>query len=327
MSARPEMHESDAHRPVMLTEVLAVLSPRNGGVYVDGTFGAGGYSRAILEAADCIVWAVDRDPDAIRRGENLATAYPGRLRLLHGRFGELAALLHERNVTLVDGVALDLGVSSPQLDDPARGFSFRADGPLDMRMDAEGPTAADAVNNLAEKDLADIIYRLGEERHSRRVARAIAEARQAEPISGTLELADIVRRVVPRSRDGIDPATRTFQALRIYVNDELGELDRALAAAESLLAPGGHLAVVAFHSLEDRRVKAFLRARAGASPRTSRHLPATQEEGRAPTFSLVRGGVIRPSKQEIESNPRARSARLRAAERTAAPPWPEGWAA
>jgi 16S rRNA (cytosine1402-N4)-methyltransferase len=311
----------------MLTEVLAVLSPRDGGVYVDGTFGAGGYSRAILEAADCIVWAIDRDPDAIRRGEDLAAAYPGRLRLVHGRFGEMAALLRDSNVTLVDGIALDLGVSSPQLDEAERGFSFRADGPLDMRMGGEGPTAADTVNSLAEDALAGIIYRLGEERHSRRVARAIVAARREAPITRTLALADVVRRAVPRSRDGIDPATRTFQALRIHVNDELGELDRALVAAESLLAPGGRLAVVAFHSLEDRRVKAFLRARAGASPRTSRHLPAAQEEGRAPTFSLIRGGVLKPSKEEVASNPRSRSARLRAAERTGAPAWPEERAA
>ena len=327
MSAGRENRNSVAHRPVMLTEVLAVLSPRDGGVYVDGTFGAGGYSRAILEAADCVVWAIDRDPDAIRRGEELAAAYAGRLHLVQGQFGEMAALLRERNVTLVDGVALDLGVSSPQLDRPERGFSFRADGPLDMRMGGEGPTAADAVNELDESELADIIYQLGEERHSRRVARAIVEARRQAPITRTLALADIVRRVVPRSRDGIDPATRTFQALRIHVNDELGELDRALVAAETLLAPGGRLAVVAFHSLEDRRVKAFLRARAGASPRTSRHLPAAQEEGRAPTFSLIKGGTIKPSKEETAANPRARSARLRGAERTGAPAWPEERAA
>jgi len=327
MTGRREISKHIAHRPVMLTEVLAVLSPRDGGVYVDGTFGAGGYSRAILEAADCIVWAIDRDPDAIRRGEDLAAAYPGRLRLVHGRFGEMAALLRERNVTLVDGVALDLGVSSMQLDEAGRGFSFRADGPLDMRMDTAGPSAAVAVNTLPESELADIIYRLGEERHSRRVARAIVTARKMAPITGTLALAGIVRQVVPRSRDGIDPATRTFQALRIYVNDELGELDRALVAAEALLAPGGRLAVVAFHSLEDRRVKAFLRARAGAIPRTSRHLPATQEEGRAPTFSLIKGGAIKPSNDEVEGNPRARSARLRAATRTAAPAWPRERAA
>ncbi len=327
MTARDATTPGDAHRPVMLTEVLAVLSPRNDGTYVDGTFGAGGYSRAILDAADCVVWAVDRDPDAIRRGETMAAGYAGRLRLIHGRFGELRALLRERGVSLVDGVALDLGVSSPQLDEPARGFSFRADGPLDMRMEAAGASAADAVNELPEDELARIIRSFGEERHARRVARAIVAARRAAPITRTLALAEIVRGAVPKSRDGIDPATRTFQALRIHVNDELGELDRGLAAAEAVLAPGGRLAVVAFHSLEDRRVKAFLRARAGLAPRASRHLPAAQEEGRAPTFRLLDGGLARPGEAEVAANPRARSARLRAAERTDAPAWNEGAAA
>ena len=318
----PRKNKTVAHRPVMLTEVLAVLSPRPGRVYVDGTFGAGGYSRAILDAADCAVWAIDRDPDAIRRGEDMAAEYPGRLHLIHGRFGEMDRLLAERNVTLVDGIALDIGVSSPQLDEAERGFSFRADGPLDMRMGAEGPSAADAVNELDETTLADIIWRLGEERKSRRVAHAIVEARKESPITRTLALAEIVRRAVPKSRDGIDPATRTFQALRIHVNDELGELDRALAAAERLLAPGGRLAVVAFHSLEDRRVKAFLRSRAGHAPRASRHLPMAQEEGRAPTFTLIKTGAIKPGTEETAANPRARSARLRGAERTQAPAWP-----
>ena len=318
----PRKNNTVAHRPVMLTEVLAVLSPRPGRVYVDGTFGAGGYSRAILDAADCVVWAIDRDPDAIRRGEDMAAEYPGRLNLIHGRFGEMDRLLADRGVTLVDGIALDIGVSSPQLDEAERGFSFRADGPLDMRMGADGPSAAEAVNELDETTLADIIWRLGEERKSRRVAHAIVEARKEAPIDRTLALARIVRRAVPKSRDGIDPATRTFQALRIYVNDELGELDRALAAAERLLVPGGRLAVVAFHSLEDRRVKAFLRSRAGSSPRVSRHLPVAQEEGRAPTFTLIKTGAIKPSDEETAVNPRARSARLRGAERTEAPAWP-----
>ena len=320
--ARDHNRNTVAHRPVMLTEVLAVLSPRDGRVYVDGTFGAGGYSRAILDAADCTVWAIDRDPDAIRRGEGMAAEYPGRLNLIHGRFGEMDRLLAERNVTLVDGIALDIGVSSPQLDEAMRGFSFRADGPLDMRMGQDGPTAADIVNETDETALADIIWRLGEERKSRRVAHAIVEARKESPITRTLALAEIVRRAVPKSRDGIDPATRTFQALRIYVNDELGELDRALAAAERLLVPGGRLAVVAFHSLEDRRVKAFLRSRAGHSPRVSRHQPMVQEEGRAPTFRLIETGAIKPGRDETAANPRARSARLRGAERTEAPAWP-----
>lgn len=309
----------------MLTEVLEVLAPRKGGLYVDGTFGAGGYSRAILEAADCIVWGIDRDPDAIRRGERMAAEWPGRLHLLQGRFGDMATLLHERGVTRVDGIALDLGVSSPQLDEAERGFSFRADGPLDMRMEAEGPSAADAVNELDEGQLAEIIRTLGEERHARRVARAIVEARARAPIERTGALAEIVRSAVPKSRQKIDPATRTFQALRIHVNDELGELDRGLAAAETLLAPGGRLVVVAFHSLEDRRAKTFLRDHSGNSPRASRHLPATAEEGRAPPFRLIHGGVRKPTAGEIAENPRARSARMRAAERTDAPAWPPVW--
>ena len=321
MTAAPRKR-SEIHRPVMLSEVLAVLDPRDGGVYLDGTFGAGGYSRAILDAADCVVWAIDRDPDAIRRGEDLAAAYSGRLRLIHGHFGDMAALLQARGVALIDGIALDLGVSSPQLDEPERGFSFRTDGPLDMRMDTTGTSAADVVNTMDEVDLAHIIWSLGDERHSRRVARAIAIARKLAPITRTLALAEIVRSAVPRSRDGIDQATRTFQALRIYVNDELGELDRALSGAEALLAPGGRLAVVAFHSLEDKRVKAFLRERSGTSPRASRHLPAAAEEGPAPTFRLIDGGTIKPGDDEVAGNPRARSARMRAAERTAAPAWP-----
>ena len=311
-----------AHRPVMLAEVLEVLAPRKGGLYVDGTFGAGGYSRAILEAADCVVWGIDRDPDAIRRGESLAAEWPGRLHLVHGRFGDMVALLQEHGVARVDGIVFDLGVSSPQLDEAQRGFSFRADGPLDMRMSAEGYSAADAVNELDEGQLADIIRTLGEERHARRVARAIVEARARAPIERTGALADIVRAALPKSHQKIDPATRTFQALRIHVNDELGELDRGLAAAEALLAPGGRLVVVAFHSLEDRRAKAFLRSHAGMSPRPSRHLPATAEEGRAPPFRLIHGGVRKPTATEIAENPRARSARMRAAERTEAPVWP-----
>jgi len=225
----------------------------------------------------------------------------------------------------VDGVALDLGVSSPQLEDPARGFSFRADGPLDMRMGGDGPTAADVVNRLGEAELADLIYGLGEERHARRVARAVVAARVRAPIARTGELAELVRRAVPRARDGIDPATRTFQALRLYVNDELGELDRGLGAAERLLRPGGRLAVVSFHSLEDRRVKRFLAERSGAGPGVSRHRPmpgpADAAAERPATFRLIRRKPAVPGAAEIADNPRARSARLRSAVRTASPAW------
>ena len=304
-----------AHIPVLLDEVLEVLAPKDGGLYVDGTFGLGGYSRALLESADCRVLGIDRDPDAVARGADLAARFPGRLTLRQARFGDMAEVARADGIDRVDGVALDLGVSSPQLDQADRGFSFRAEGPLDMRMEKAGRSAADLVNTLSEGELADLIADLGEERHARRVARAIVAAR---PLTTTGELAAVVRRAVPRSGDGIDPATRTFQALRLAVNDELGELDRGLAAAEALLAPGGRLAAVSFHSLEDRRVKAFLQARSGAGPRPSRHLPDTGSEA-APTFRLLSRKPVTPSPAEIDRNPRARSARLRAAERTEAP--------
>jgi 16S rRNA (cytosine1402-N4)-methyltransferase len=306
------------HVPVLLDEVLDALAPRDQGIYVDATFGAGGYARAILQAAACTVWGIDRDPDAVARGRALEKEFPGRLTVLHGRYGDMVDLLNAAGVSRVDGVALDLGVSSMQIDQAERGFSFRADGPLDMRMEREGPDAADLVNDLPEAELADIIYRYGEERSSRRIARAIVEARRVAPIARTGELADLVRRCVKKSGDGIDPATRTFQALRIAVNDELGEVDRGLEAAESLLAAGGRLAVVSFHSLEDRRVKEFLRERAGEAARPSRHLPAAAL-GPAPTFRLLARGAVKPSAAECAANPRARSARLRAAERTRAP--------
>jgi 16S rRNA (cytosine1402-N4)-methyltransferase len=309
------------HVPVMLKEVLAVLAPRNGGIYVDGTFGGGGYARAVLEAADCSVWGIDRDPDAVARGAELAKHFPGRLTVVGGRYGDMDRILAAAGLAEVDGVALDLGVSSQQIDDAARGFSFREDGPLDMRMEKAGASAADAVNTLPEKTLADIIYAYGEERTSRRVARAIVEARSREPIARTGQLAAIVRRVVPKSRDGIDPATRTFQALRIYVNQEMAELDRGLVAAEAALRAGGRLAVVSFHSLEDRLVKTFLRSRSEERPRVSRHLPdAAGGAAPAATFRLLGRRAVMPGETEIAANPRARSARLRAAERTAAAP-------
>ncbi len=308
------------HTPVLLTEVVAALAPRAGSIIVDGTFGAGGYSRAFLDAAPCRVYGIDRDPDQIARAAALQDQSGGRLTVIEGRFGSMDSLLAERGVNAVDGVALDIGVSSMQLDEPERGFSFRHDAPLDMRMERAGPTAADTVNELPEEELADIIWRLGEERHSRRVARAIVAARKGEPITTTSGLADVVRGAVPRSRDGIDPATRTFQALRIHVNDELGELDRGLSAAERLLHEGGRLAVVSFHSLEDRAVKDFLRRRSSAPARPSRHLPPLAA-GRAPSFTLLEKKPIAPTSAEVAANPRARSARLRVAERTAAPAW------
>ncbi len=310
------------HVPVMRTEMLTALAPRDGGVYLDATFGGGGYTGAILDAARCSVIALDRDPDAIARGAALLARHGPRLRLLHGRVGDLLAVLTEAGVTALDGAVFDLGVSSFQLDDPARGFSFRGDGPLDMRMDRAGPTAADLVNRLDERALADLLYEFGEERASRRIARAIVAARAEAPIVTTARLAGIVRSVLPSDPSGIDPATRSFQALRIRVNDELGELDRDLTQAAGLLAPGGRLVVVAVHSLEARPVKRFMAAAAGRSPGPSRHDPRGLGDGRlqqaVPRFHLLTPRALRPTAMESGTNPRARSARLRALERVAA---------
>ena len=315
----------DPHFPVMLPEVLAALKPAAGEVHLDGTFGAGGYTRGILDDSDCRVFAIDRDPDAIARGRSVAATYGDRLTLLTGTFGDMEHLLSGVGVTQLDGVVLDLGVSSPQIDTPERGFSFRFDGPLDMRMGLDGPSAADVVNEWPEEELARIIWEYGEERFSRRIARAVVRVRAESRIETTTQLADIVRGCVPRAKDKIDPATRTFQALRIQVNDELGELDRALLAAERLLVPGGRLVVVAFHSLEDKRVKAFLRARSGrAGGGGSRHLPQGHAETRSPSFTLMTTGTVKPSASETAVNARSRSARLRGAWRTDAQPWTDG---
>jgi 16S rRNA (cytosine1402-N4)-methyltransferase len=313
--------ESMDHVPVLVDAVLTALAPRDGEAYVDGTFGGGGYSAGLLAAARCRVFGIDRDPEALQRGASLAARHPGRLTLLEGRFGDMERLVRSVSPDPIVGVALDLGVSSQQLASAERGFSFRLDGPLDMRMGRDGSSAADLVAGLEEGDLAELIRDLGEERYARRVARAIVAARRRAPLRRTSELADIVRAAIPQREPGLDPATRTFQALRIAVNDELGELDRGLVAAERLLKPGGRLAVVAFHSLEDTRVKAFLRRRSGAISSGSRHLPPVPGTP-PPTFTLLTRRPIRPGPDEIARNPRARSARLRAAERTAAPPWP-----
>ena len=306
------------HVPVMLSEVIGLLAPRDGGRYLDGTFGGGGYAEAILAAASCTLWAIDRDPDAIARGASLAARYPG-LHLIHGQFGDMLALLAERGVAALDGVVLDLGVSSFQLDQAERGFSFRADGPLDMRMDRSGQTAAELVNTLPERELADTLFQLGEERASRRIARAIVAAREGGPIMSTARLAEIIRSVLPPDRSGIDPATRSFQALRIRVNDELGEIERGLAQASGLLAPGGRLIVVSFHSLEDRLVKRFMSEATGRAPAPSRHDPRGLEARQMPRFRLLTARPLRPGAEEIAANPRSRSARLRALERLAVP--------
>ena len=308
-----------AHVPVLLAEVLEALAAQGAGLAVDGTFGAGGYTRALLAAnPDLRVIGIDRDPGAIRDGAALAEQSGGRLHLVEGRFGELDALVRETGAAEADWIVLDIGVSSMQIDRAERGFSFRQDGPLDMRMARDGVSAADLVNEAEEAHLADIIFHYGEERRARAVARALIEARRRAPVRTTLQLAEIVAGVVRADpASGIHPATRTFQGLRIAVNDELGELVRALHAAERLLRPGGRLAVVTFHSLEDRIVKQFLSARSGRAVQSSRHLPGVEQPS-ARSFKPVTKGPVLPSAAETAANPRARSAKLRAAERTEA---------
>ena len=309
------------HIPVLLTETLDVLNPRDGGIYVDGTFGAGGYSKAIIEAADCIVIAIDRDPRAIRAGQALVGRFPDRLKMFEGRFGSMDDIAAKQGIEAVDGVALDLGLSSMQLDEADRGFSFQSDGPLDMRMSGKGPSAADVVNELNEHDLAQAIAVLGEERRARAIARAVVDRRKERPIQRTGELADLVIRVLGR-RPGASkhPATRTFQALRLFVNGELEELARGLLAAERLLLEGGRLVVVTFHSLEDRIAKRFFTQCAKPPHRPSRHRPDDNGAKFPPSFRLVNRRPLGPKPQEVAYNPRARSARLRAGERTGAPP-------
>jgi 16S rRNA (cytosine1402-N4)-methyltransferase len=311
------------HIPVMLSEVLASLEPKAGDIVVDGTFGAGGYSEAILNHADCKVIAIDRDPEAFRLGRALVEAYPGRLVVVHARFSEMQEVAAHEAVGALGGVVLDLGVSSMQLDQAERGFSFAKDGPLDMRMGGQGPTAAEIINTLDESELADIIFVLGEERRARAIAKAIVARRGEAPITRTAELADIVARVIGRKRDETKhPATRTFQALRLYLNRELDELVRGLSAAERLLKTGGRLVVVTFHSLEDRIAKRFFASRSAPPPRGSRHLPEAKGQILAPSFRLLNRRPLEPNQAEIRRNPRARSARLRAAERTEAPAHP-----
>ena len=298
------------HIPVLLNEVIQSLAIRTGGLYVDGTFGAGGYTEAILNAApDVRVIAIDQDETAVAAGQSLVQQYAPRLTLIHGRFGDMADLVS----TPVDGVVLDIGVSSMQIDRPERGFSFQKDGPLDMRMGQTGQTAADVVNTFKESDLADILYEYGEEKASRRIARKIVQRRQEKPFQTTLDLADVIRSCLPRKPGDTDPATRSFQALRIYVNDELGELKRGLTGAQSLLKAGGILAVVSFHSLEDRIVKNFMAQESGHVPNPSKYMPEVQKK--APSFEILTKKPITPSPAELSANPRARSSRLRAARR------------
>jgi 16S rRNA (cytosine1402-N4)-methyltransferase len=303
------------HIPVLVHPVVGFLGVRAGGIYVDATFGAGGYARAILAAADASVVAIDRDASAVARGAGLVKEAGGRLVLVQDRFSNLEQVVQACGHSLVDGVVCDLGVSSMQLDEAERGFSFRHDGPLDMRMGDSGPSAADVIAAASERDLAFIIKSLGEERHARAIARAIVAARTEAPIRTTLGLAAVIERVVRPRPGAIHPATRTFQALRIFLNEELDELAAALAAAEAVLKPGGRLVVVSFHSLEDRIVKTFLVER-GRPSGASRHLPEVARP--MPTFRLLTGRPVTPDELEIAANPRARSAKLRAAERTPA---------
>ncbi len=305
------------HIPVLLNEIVEAIDPKEGEIVVDGTFGGGGYTKAILDKARCRVFAIDRDPDAIERGKELSSHLDDRLQMFEGCYGDMAALVNQK----VNAVVLDIGVSSFQIDEADRGFSFREDGPLDMRMAQSGESAADVVNTYPEKDIADIIYKYGEERRSRQVAHAIVEARKEEDITTTNQLAKIVRSVVWQAKDKIDPATRTFQGLRIYVNDELGELERGLSAAEEILLPGGRLVVVTFHSLEDRIVKNFFKERSGSTPRGNRYMPDAGDQGPQATFSILNRKPIAPSDEECRENPRARSSKLRAALRTDAPAW------
>lgn len=320
MSLASQSVAAAPHAPVLLDEVLAAMEVQTGGVYVDGTFGAGGYSRAMLDAAsNAKVIGIDRDPNVAKTAETLHVESHGRFEFIAGQFGEMRQLLAERGIDSVDGIVLDIGVSSMQIDEAERGFSFMKDGPLDMRMSQAGESAADVVNRMEEDDLADVIYQFGEERLSRRVAKAIVIARAEAPIETTAQLADIVAKAVrSKSKSDKHPATKTFQALRIYVNGELDELANALESAESLLREGGRLVVVTFHSLEDRMVKEFMKSKVGRVAGQSRHVPmqvglpeATEKFG----FELVKPFPAKPSGEEMKANPRSRSARLRAMKR------------
>lgn len=320
MNAGPISPHAGTHVPVLAEQVIHALAPVDGAVMVDGTYGGGGYARAALAVANIKLIAIDRDPEAMERAWAHAGKDP-RLVPAPGRFGELEAITRAAGHEHVDGVMLDLGVSSFQIDEAGRGFSFMRDGPLDMRMERKGPSAADAVNRLTEGELADIIHLLGEEPGARRIARFIVQRRRSQPFETTLDLADEVERALGGRRGKpTHPATRTFQALRMWVNDETGELVRALAASEHVLKPGGRLAIVTFHSIEDRIVKLFLRSRSGNDPGASRHIPGTPR-GAPPTFEVLQRKAIEPNETELAANPRARSARLRWALRTEAPPW------
>ncbi|OUI78430.1 16S rRNA methyltransferase [Commensalibacter intestini] len=305
----------EGHFSVMLNEVMTLLNPQPNSIYVDGTFGGGGYSKAILSAAPCEVWGIDRDPDAIARGREIQKQFPS-LHLLQGDFENIDSLLKSQNITQCDGIVLDLGVSSFQIDQADRGFSFRFDGPLDMRMSRTGKTAADLVNSLSETELADVLFHYGEERFSRRIAKAIVNRRLEAPFETTQDLASLIQRTIPTDKSKINPATRSFQGLRIAVNNELEQIHTALNAALKLLKPGGKLIVVSFHSLEDRIVKDIMNKAAGRVAKPSRYLPLSLSPSQDITsFELLTTKPQRPSEQECHINSRSRSARLRAIKR------------
>lgn len=316
-----------SHKSVMRNEVLQALDLNHGGVFVDATFGAGGHTRAILESEDCIVVGVDRDPYTKVFADKITSDYPKRFHYVNARFSDLKTAIADSGFTQVNGVLFDLGVSSMQIDTPRRGFSFSNDGPLDMRMnDMEGRSAEELVNEAEEEDLAGIIFKYGGERMSRRIASAIVAARVSKPIKRTAELSSIIRGAVGKYNDSIDPATRTFQALRIWVNDELDEVMMGLGSAEKILSPGGRIAVISFHSGEDKIVKDFLKERSGGASGSgvSRYAPEQISSSMQPTFKIETKKAIVPSGEEIEKNPRARSAKLRCATRTDAPDWNGG---
>ena len=313
------MTSPQPHIPVMLNEVIESLNLKPNSIVVDGTFGAGGYSSAILNRMSCQLYAIDRDPHSHPYADRLLSQFSSHFTFISGCFGSMTSLLSPYKVDHVDAIVLDLGISSMQIDQADRGFSFSHDGPLDMRMSQTGPNAADLVNQLTETELANILYTYGEERHSRRLAKAIVLARQNEKFTRTHQLADLIRHHSRRSKDGLDPATRTFQALRIVVNNELGELQNGLESAEKLLLPGGRLVVVSFHSLEDRLVKNFLSTRSQSGSKTSRHRPSIPLPH--PSFRLISKKPSQAQDSEILRNPRSRSAKLRWAERTQAEPW------
>jgi len=304
------------HIPVLLNEVVEYLNPKDGEIYVDGTFGAGGYAREILNKADCSIYSIDCDPNVKQTAEAFEKEYKNRFKFLQGKFSQMADLLENEGVKGVNGVVLDIGVSSMQVDEAIRGFSFMREGPLDMRMSGQGVDAAGFINSAEEKELADTIYRYGGEKKSRYIAKAILQAREKKPITTTLEFAQIVRGAIHGKKEKIDPATRTFQAIRIWVNDELGELERALEAATKILLPEGRLVIVTFHSLEDSIVKDFLNEKSGKTGGVSRHILVLENEKIKPKYDLLTRKVVIPSETEIDGNPRARSAKLRAARKT-----------